>query len=70
MPDKYKLEGEHCIKLKDADNPTNINWENLGQSSSKRRFRKLIFYLTIFLAMTITIVLVIFGSYFSKIAAD
>ena len=26
MPDKYKLDGKFCIKLRDADNPGNINF--------------------------------------------
>ena len=29
MPYNYKLNGKYCIKIKDADDPTNIKWENV-----------------------------------------
>ena len=30
MPDNYKLDGKYCIKLRDADNPGNINFKNVN----------------------------------------
>lgn len=29
MQDKHKLEGKYCIKVKKADHPDNIKWENV-----------------------------------------
>ena len=29
MPQNYKLNGKHCIKIKEADDPSNIKWENV-----------------------------------------
>ena len=30
MPENYKLDGKYCIKLRDADNPGNINFKNVN----------------------------------------
>ena len=33
MPKQFLLKGEHCIRLKHADDPSNLNWENVLISS-------------------------------------
>ena len=30
MEEKFKLKGKYCIKVKQSDDPSNINWENVN----------------------------------------
>ena len=57
MPDKYKLDGIHCIKLRNADNPGNINWKNVIKFFIKLFFKNLIIYSSKNLNLNIKILL-------------
>jgi len=72
MPNNYKILGEHCIKVKAADYPSNIKWENvilyllkLSISNCEERCRYMVFLLVITISLLITSGVVIAGSVFN-----
>lgn len=67
MPKEYQLKGEHPMKVRLADIPSNILWENLELTKMQRFKRKLLFVFVLFLAMLITTSMVIAGSYYNNI---
>ena len=65
MPKYAQLDGKYPLKLKYADTPSNILWENLELSNWNRRGRKMVFAIVIILSMLITTCMVIAGSYYN-----
>ena len=67
MNKSYLLNEKYPIKLRDADSPSNILWENIEVTNTNRFFRKFIFNFLIFISLLLTSSLVVLGSYYENL---
>lgn len=60
------LDGKHQLRINDADEPSDVLWENLEVNRTRRFFRKLISSLASFLVILISVAIIVYGKTFNE----